>query len=79
MTRPKHPNKEIDSAIKYAEENGWHIKLSNGYCWGRLLCVTNCANGCKMSIWSTPRVPENHARQIRRLVDNCKKKKRGTK
>lgn len=26
---------------------------------------------CISSIWSTPRNAENHAKQIRRVVDNC--------
>ncbi|ADP10432.1 hypothetical protein EJP617_07510 [Erwinia sp. Ejp617] len=25
----------------------------------------------QMSVWSTPRVPEHHAAQIRRKVDSC--------
>ncbi|WP_227521255.1 hypothetical protein [Raoultella sp. T31] len=25
-----------------------------------------------MSVWSTPSVPENHARQIVRMVDRCR-------
>ena len=28
-------------------------------------------DGCKISVWSTPRVPEHHAKHIRRQVDNC--------
>jgi hypothetical protein len=27
--------------------------------------------GCIIAVWSTPRNPENHARQITRLVDSC--------
>jgi hypothetical protein len=32
-----------------------------------------CRGGefCIASIWSTPRNPGNHARQLRRVVDNC--------
>jgi hypothetical protein len=26
LTRKKHPNKEIESAIQFAEENDWTIK-----------------------------------------------------
>lgn len=26
---------------------------------------------CQISVWSTPRVPENEARKIRRAVDGC--------
>jgi hypothetical protein len=27
--------------------------------------------GCSISIWSTPRNPANHAKQIRRAVTRC--------
>lgn len=30
-----------------------------------------CGEFCRASIWSTPKSPTNHARQIRRVVDNC--------
>jgi hypothetical protein len=30
-----------------------------------------CGEFCIASIWSTPRRPENHARQIERIVDGC--------
>lgn len=30
-----------------------------------------CGEFCVSSIWSTPRNPENHARQIKRIVDRC--------
>ncbi len=29
MSRPKHPKKEIEEAIKYAEEQGWFQKMKN--------------------------------------------------
>lgn len=30
-----------------------------------------CAELCITSIWSTPKNPGNHARALRRVVDNC--------
>ena len=30
-----------------------------------------CGEFCIASIWSTPKNPGNHARQIRRVIDNC--------
>lgn len=73
MSRPKHPNKAIEAAIQYAEDNGWRYREAGGssHAWGRLLCPEESREGCQMSIWSTPRNPENHAKQIRRRVDNC--------
>ena len=71
--RPKHPNKEIEAAILYAEKNGWVYKTSgkSAHAWGRLLCPLHTREGHQMSIWSTPRNPYNHARQIERWVYQC--------
>ena len=73
MARPTHPNKEIESAVQYAEAHGWRYRKPGkvSYCWGRLLCPEESTDGCQMSIWSTPAVPENHARQVCRRVDRC--------
>ena len=71
MTRPRHPKPEIEKAIQYAEGLGWTAELSNGHAWGRLFCPQSTQEGCIVSVWSTPRSPENHARQIRKVVDRC--------
>ena len=73
MVRPKHPNKEIEQAIKYAELKRWRYVPSgnSAHSWGRLLCPLSNRQGHSMSIWSTPRTPENHAQQIKRTVDAC--------
>lgn len=71
MTRPRHPKPEIEKAIQYAEGLGWTAELSNGHAWGRLFCPQSTQDGCIVSVWSTPRSPENHARQIRKVVDRC--------
>lgn len=71
--RPKHPNKEIEEAILYAENNGWKYKDSgkSAHAWGRLLCPLHAREGHQMSVWSTPRSAFIHAQQIKRLVDKC--------
>jgi hypothetical protein len=70
MARPRHPNKTIEKAIVYAETVGWRVEISKkGHAWGRLYCPENSREGCIVSIWSTPRKPENHARHIR--LDMC--------
>jgi hypothetical protein len=71
--RLKHPDKDIEKAILYAEEKGWVFKDSgkSAHAWGRLLCPLHTREGCKMSVWSTPRNSYNHARQIERLVNKC--------
>lgn len=71
--RQKHPNKEIEKAVIYAEKNGWMYKDSgkSAHAWGRLLCPLHTREGHQMLIWSTPRNSFNHAEQIKRLVDKC--------
>jgi hypothetical protein len=78
MSRKKHPIKEIEGAIQYAETRGWHYKKSgnSAHAWGQLLCPHNsdlcrCGEFCAFSIWSTPRNPTSHAKQIKRNVDKC--------
>jgi hypothetical protein len=69
--RPRHPKKHIEAAVGYAESRGWRVELSAGHAWGFLLCPRYGQGGCDIAVYSTPRVPENHARQIRRRVDRC--------
>jgi hypothetical protein len=71
MARPRHPNKHIEAAVQYAEEQGWEVQLSEGHAWGRLYCPLRTREGHIISVWSTPRKPEDHARFIRRKVDAC--------
>lgn len=73
MARTSHPNKHIEAAIAYAELNGWEVKKSNGHAhaWGRLLCAFHDRDGCQISVWSTPKVPENHARALIKSIDRC--------
>lgn len=69
--RPKHPTKEIEAAVAYAEARGWTWRKGMGHCWGRLLCPHHDRDGCQISVWSTPKVPEHHAKAIKRAVDRC--------
>jgi len=76
-----HSNKEIAAAIEYAEKNGWRVVQGGSHAWGKMYCPHNdpecrCGEFCIQSIWSTPRNAENHAKQIRRVVDNCVIRKR---
>lgn len=74
----KHPNKEIRGAIAHAVKQGWTVKEkgSSSHSWGQIYCPNrdlNCRCGefCITSIWSTPKNPSNHAKQIKRVVDKC--------
>lgn len=76
MVRPKHPKKEVEEALKYAEVHGWRVEVGGSHAWGRIYCPHNdsecrCGEFCITSIWSTPKSPGNHGKQIRRVVDNC--------
>lgn len=78
MKRLKHPIKEIEKAIDYAESKGWRYKETgnSAHAWGRLLCILEDRDGCSMSIWSPPRDADNHAKQIKRKVNVCPHYKR---
>jgi len=76
MVTKKHPKSEVHDAIKYATSKGWRIEVGGSHAWGRMYCPYNseecrCGEFCITSIWSTPKNAGNHARQIRRAVDNC--------
>jgi len=78
MTRKKHPNKHIEETLQYAESKGWSIEKSAGqaHSWGKMYCPENsvsCRNNlfCIKSIWSTPRNPQQHAKDIKRIIDGC--------
>jgi len=75
MPRKAHSKQEVEEALKYAEKSGWRVEVGGSHAWGKIYCPTNdkecrCGEFCIASIWSTPR-NANHARQIRRVVDNC--------
>ena len=78
MSRNKHQNKEIEKALKHAESQGWVVNDAPGHASHRMYCPKNskCRGGdyCGKSIWSTPRNPAGHARQIRQIVDKCEDK-----
>jgi hypothetical protein len=77
MVRGTHSKKEIADALDYAEKKGWRVESgSKGHAWGKLYCPYNdvecrCGEYCIISVWSTPKSPGNHARHIKRVVDNC--------
>lgn len=62
--RNRHPNKEIEAAVQYAEEQQWTYKSpgNSAHAWGRLYCPLREREGCILSIWSTPRDPDVHAK-----------------
>ena len=78
MLRRSHSKSEIEAALRYAEQNGWRVDVGGAHAWGKIYCPYNdtecrCGTFCISSIWSTPKNSGNHAKQIRRIVDNCTK------
>lgn len=73
MTVPNHPNKEIRKVINEAVSKGWRVietgKSSHAFC--RLYCPEKSRDGCKISVWRTPRNSSNHARQIKNKIEAC--------
>ncbi|MCA1767327.1 MAG: FAD-dependent oxidoreductase [Idiomarina sp.] len=77
MDRPRHPKKEVEKALRYAEQKGWRVTYrGKGHCWGQILCEQNssqcrCGEFCITSVNSTPRNEKTHANQLKRVIDNC--------
>jgi hypothetical protein len=71
VARSGHPNKHIEGAVRNAEQCGWRFEAGAGHCWGRLFCDGKARGACIIVVYSTPRVPENHAKRIRRQVEQC--------
>jgi hypothetical protein len=76
MSRPSHPKKDIEQALKHAEHHGWRVEIGGSRAWGRIYCSYNsadcrCGEFCITSIWSTPKNPFSHARAVTRVVDKC--------
>jgi hypothetical protein len=66
----RHPSKVIEAALAYTRKHDWIVIKGTGsaHAWGVMRCPGDCP---QVSIWSTPRVPENHARALRKAVDKC--------
>jgi hypothetical protein len=72
-SRPRHPNKEIEEAVREAERLGWTVRMSKrGHIWGSLLCPEHTPEGCTVFVNSTPRDPYRHAAGIRRMLEVCR-------
>jgi hypothetical protein len=69
-----HPNKHIRAAIEYAISHGWTLQKSGprAHIWGRLYCPLSTRDGCAKAVYSTPKDPEDHAKDLRRAVDRCR-------
>jgi hypothetical protein len=68
-----HKNKHIRAAVDYALERGWRFVPAGprAHICGTLYCPHAGRDGCFRRVYSTPRVPEDHARKLRHAVDYC--------
>lgn len=81
--RKQHKNKHIESALRYAESEGWIVEPTTGgsaHPWATVKCPYNkkaCRNGmwCRFGVWGTPGNPESFAKKIIRAVDKCEEHK----
>lgn len=70
--RTKHPKKDVERALTFAEEHGWLVRpTASGHRWGEMTCGYADLDRCRVSIWSTPKNPGNHANRLRQKVRNC--------
>jgi hypothetical protein len=69
----RHPNKHIQASIEYSVSRGSQVEKAAGHAhiWGFIVCPWASRGGCRFNIHSTPRVPERHARKLRKYVDAC--------
>jgi len=75
MPRPRHANIDIEKAIQLAEKQLWTFKKGgeSARSWGSLACSVSDGR-CSIAIWSTPKDPSLHAKQITSKVRACAKK-----
>jgi len=62
----RHPKKEIQSAIEFALARGWRFEKAGprAHIYGTLYCIREDREGCRVGVYSTPRSPDMHAKQI---------------
>jgi len=66
VSKGRHPKKVVDDALDRLNEQLFTVsEIHHGHRWGKITCVT-C--GDDLSIWSTPKVPEDLAREINRFA-----------
>jgi hypothetical protein len=65
VSRGRHPEKEIARVLAELPEHFKVNELHKSHRWGTVVC-TVC--GRSTPIWSTPKVPENNAEEIRKFA-----------
>jgi hypothetical protein len=66
VTGGRHPKKEVAEALKRAEDAGLVVReIHRGHRWGEVRCEPCEA---KRAVYSTPRSPGTHAKQLDRFT-----------
>jgi hypothetical protein len=66
VSRGRHPQKEIAEALGRARgANLEVVEIHRGHRWGEVRCES-C--GASFDVWSTPRNPGTHAKQVDRFT-----------
>ena len=70
--RTRHPKKDVERALRFAEDQGWSVvPTPGGHRWGEVICTHQGPDACRYSVWSTPKNAGNHANRLRQHVRNC--------
>lgn len=77
MARDRHPKKELEAIVAYAEELGWRVVAGKRHAKFKLYCKHADRDGCKIAVWSTPADVDDHAKDIRRSIDRCPHQEQG--
>jgi hypothetical protein len=65
VPRERHQRKQVEGALRFAENEGCHIKVvHSGHTWG----VVVAPNAQRHRVWSTPKDADVAAKMIRRFV-----------
>ena len=66
VARWSHSKKQLRDVLDEACAAGFDVyETPSGHRWGYLECG-KC--GQQLSVWSTPKSPDNHAKQVRRFM-----------
>jgi hypothetical protein len=66
VQRRSHPKKEIEKALREAEDAGLTVSDASGH--GHCTHVISGDQPHPFRVWSTPKNTDNHAKQIRRHI-----------
>jgi hypothetical protein len=67
----RYPNKHVQAVIDEATRMGWRLVKCGGHFGGELYDPESSRAGCIVRIHLTPQNPEQHAKRLRRQVQQC--------